>query len=142
MRALSLLNKYRDVAGERQIWGFNGGDDCGAFLIPSPVDKAPMRVIASTDPHWEHVSVSRKNRCPNWPEMSFIKETFFRDSEACMQLHPPRADYINHHPYCLHIWRPLTAQIPLPETWRVGPRVGQTMEDVAADARAAREAQS
>jgi hypothetical protein len=31
-----------------------------------------------------------------------------------MQLHVATADHINCHPYCLHLWRPHAAAIPLP----------------------------
>ncbi len=125
MKDLTLLpNEWRDSGAEVQIYGVCGGAGWGVFLIPSPIDKAPMRVIASTDAAWEHVSVSRAKRCPNWPEMCFIKEQFFSDNEAVMQLHPPRSDYVHHHPFCLHLWRPILERIPRPEAWRVGPMAG------------------
>jgi hypothetical protein len=72
-------------------------------------------------PPWDHVSVSLPRRCPNWPEMEFVKRLFFRDDEAAMQLHPPLSDYVSCHPYCLHIWRPTEAAIPLPPSSFVGP---------------------
>lgn len=77
-------------------------------------------IMCSSDCGWEHVSVSRKNRCPNWAEMSFIKEMFFRDDETAMQLHVPRSDHVNDHPYCLHLWRPTSQEIPRPHGWMVG----------------------
>jgi hypothetical protein len=39
-----------------------------------------------------------------------------------MQLHPARVDYINFHPHCLHLWRPVDATIPLPPSCLVGPK--------------------
>jgi len=65
-----------------------------------------MRVMASAGMGWDHVSISRQNRCPNWPEMEHIKRLFFRDDETAMQLHVPPSDHISIHPYCLHLWRP------------------------------------
>lgn len=79
-----------------------------------------MTVVASSDMGWDHVSVSRTNRCPNWIEMDFIKRMFFDDNEVCMQLHVASADHISDHPYCLHIWRPKTHSIPMPPSWMVG----------------------
>ena len=49
---------------------------------------------------------------------------FFRDEEPAMQLHVPTTEHINCHPYCLHLWRPLEAEIPMPPDWMVGPKTG------------------
>jgi hypothetical protein len=69
---------------------------------------------------WEHVSVSCRNRCPNWPEMCFVKDLFWADDEVVMQLHPAKKDYVNQHPYCLHMWKPIAEIIPLPPRIMVG----------------------
>jgi hypothetical protein len=93
----------------------------GAFVVSSPIDRAPLRVLASVNGMgWDHVSVSRYNRCPNWREMSFIKELFFLPHETAMQLHVPAADHVNYHPFCLHIWRPVDEEIPRPPNVLVG----------------------
>lgn len=88
-----------------------------------------LRVIASrgggpaelygAGENWDHVSVSLYDRCPTWEEMCFIKELFFERDEPAIQLHPVK-DYINNHPYCLHLWRPLEEAIPLPPSILVG----------------------
>src|SRR5258706_11378585 len=81
------------------------GDDHGMFLIPHAKTSVTLRCIVSSavlgrneggDAYaWDHVSVSLKNRCPNWPEMSFIKSVFFADDEAAMQVHVPAADHLS-----------------------------------------------
>lgn len=63
---------------------------------------------------WDHVSVSTQKRCPTWEEMCLFKYIFWPDSEACIQYHPAKQDYVNNHKYCLHLWRPQTEQIPKP----------------------------
>lgn len=73
------------------------------------------------DPFWDHVSVSRSSRCPNWPEMEFVKRKFFEDHETAMQLHVPIDQHINAHPRCLHLFRPQHVEIPRPPGWMVGP---------------------
>lgn len=55
---------------------------------------------------WEHVSVSCEDRCPTWEEMQRVKELFWRDDETVIQFHPPKSEYVNHHQYCLHLWKP------------------------------------
>jgi hypothetical protein len=88
------------------------GVDGGAFLIP--FRGRGLAVIASNDGGWEHVSVSLKNRCPNWEEMCFIKSMFWDEKEYVMQLHPPKSKHLNIHQYCLHLWKPLNQEIPIP----------------------------
>lgn len=103
----------------------NNGID-GVFKIP--YGSQVLVVIATdgvnNDPDsrgWDHVSVSLSDRCPTWQEMCFVKELFFRDDECVMQLHPPKKDWVNDHPYCLHLWRPLNQDIPRPPSILVGP---------------------
>lgn len=122
MRNLHLLDQYRDCS-PRVIAHFGGiGDEtCGKFNVPSKIDGQNLQVVASSGMDWDHVSVSRTNRCPNWPEMEQIKHLFFKDDETAMQLHVPPSDHINVHPYCLHIWRPHKGEIPRPPGFMVGP---------------------
>ena len=132
MKNLNTLNKYRNVSPEvRNFYGFVGDDTCGIFEIPSPIDGGGMRVVASSGCGWDHVSVSRRNRCPNWPEMAYAKSLFFGDDETVMQLHVPSADHVSDHDYCLHLWRPQTLDIPRPPKWMVG---GMSRKDATAAA--------
>jgi hypothetical protein len=88
----------------------------GAFLISAKeAYGVPLKVMSSgRDSKWEHVSVSTQERCPTWDEMHLVKRLFWEDSETVMQLHPPQTNYVNRHPYCLHLWKPVTKAIPLP----------------------------
>jgi hypothetical protein len=95
------------------------GDDGGAFAMKSPTDRKPLKVIASNGDGWDHVSVSRDDRCPDWAEMEHVKRLFFQDWETAMQLHVAVADHISLHPNCLHMWRPQTELIPLPRPYMV-----------------------
>lgn len=80
-----------------------------------------LRVIASWGGGWEHVSVSLERRVPLWEEMCFVKRAFWGPEDAVMQIHPAESRYVNCHPFCLHLWRPVGAEIPLPPAWMVGP---------------------
>lgn len=107
------------------------GDDSGAFSIPHPSTGTTLLCVASSgnlgrdhlgpDYAWDHVSVSTRNRCPNWAEMNAIKAIFWGDDETVMQLHVPARDHLNLHPYCLHLWRPLLVKIPRPPADTVAP---------------------
>ena len=119
MQDLLLLNSFRDTSPDVvALFGSIGNAECGRFFLPSPIDGRRLIVIASVGEGWEHVSVSRQNRCPNWAEMEYVKGLFLGDVVA-MQLHVPTADHINFHPHCLHIWRPLDVDIPTPPGWMV-----------------------
>lgn len=120
MKNLHEIDKYRDKSA-RVIAHFGGiGDhETGIFDVPSTIDRQALRVIASAGEGWDHVSISRPNRCPNWPEMEQIKRLFFKDDEAAFQLHLPVDDHISVHPYCLHIWRSHVGAIPMPPKWMV-----------------------
>lgn len=99
------------------VCGAGDGVTFGYAEIPGPCART-LTVIFSGGEEcgWEHVSVSTPTRCPNWPEMSFIKDLFWAPEDAAMQLHPPKSSYVNNHNFCLHLWRPTQAEIPLPET--------------------------
>lgn len=120
MRDLRELDRFRDRAGAIAWAGWIGDETCGMFNVPSPTDGKPLKVIAASGEGWDHVSVSRPTRCPNWPEMEHVKRLFFRSDETAMQLHVPVSEHISIHPYCLHIWRPHDAEIPLPPSFMVG----------------------
>lgn len=122
VRNLRLLDAYRDMSPEvRAHYGGFGDETCGVFRVTSPIDRGEILAIASSGGGWDHVSVSRPNRCPNWPEMEHVKRMFFKDDETAMQLHVPSADHISLHPNCLHLWRPHHVEIPRPPAIFVGP---------------------
>lgn len=115
---MHVPNKFRIRSGQ-----FATNDDIGnngMFLIPHERSQF-LRVIASDEIGWEHVSVSRKDRCPTWNEMCFIKSLFWDDEDCVVQFHPPRSQYVNHHPYCLHLWRKFGEEFQTPPAWMVGP---------------------
>jgi hypothetical protein len=121
MRNLRELDLYRD-AGPRvlELYGTVGDETCGVFNLPSCIDAATLHIVASCGEGWEHVSVSRKNRCPNWFEMEQVKRAFYADDETAVQFHVPSRDHINLHPYCLHLWRPTASALPRPPGWMIG----------------------
>ena len=116
MRDLNTINKYRCIEDEIRGYGAKGDSGNGVFKVF--VDGRSFLCIASNGGGWDHVSVSPCNRkrqtCPTWDEMCAIKDMFFEPEETVIQYHPPKSDYVNNHPYCLHLWRPTTQEIPRP----------------------------
>lgn len=77
---------------------------CGKIYLGGTKAK-PASVIFSWVGGWEHVSVSYPNRCPTWEEMCTVKDMFWNEEECVVQYHPPKSEYVNNYPYCLHLWR-------------------------------------
>jgi hypothetical protein len=111
-----------DHLDARRIQALGGDAHNGAFRLVAPSTRATLHVIATDGSGWDHVSVSvaGERRCPLWLEMAWVKDQFFTPDEAAMQLHPPHANYVNNHAFCLHLWRPQSDTIPLPPALMVG----------------------
>jgi hypothetical protein len=109
--------KYRITKGELGTTAADGNN--GIFLVPNMNGKK-FFVIASDGYFWEHVSVSLKKKiCPTWNEMCFLKALFWGPDDLVIQYHPPKQNYVNMHPYVLHLWRPVDQIIPMPEAYLV-----------------------
>lgn len=101
------------------------GDPWGLFQFQKDLGAPPIRVVCSPgadEVPWEHVSVSLQTRCPTWDEMCWIKDLFFEDEETVLQFHPPKSEYVDFHPFCLHLWRPIHFEQPTPPTIAIGPK--------------------
>ena len=116
MKDLNQLGNYRLCKDELALYGSNGDSGNGMFKVY--VNGKGFLVIASNGGGWEHVSVSptsrKRKECPTWEEMCAIKDMFFHEEEAVVQYHPPKSDYVNNHPNCLHLWRPTDCELPRP----------------------------
>lgn len=56
---------------------------------------------------WLHMSLSRADRLPTWDELREAKDLFIgRDRHAYQCLVPP-SEYVNVHPFCLHLFAPV-----------------------------------
>lgn len=121
----NFLNKHRSRKlgpfYSDESYGFNG-----AFRFNVAGEVRPVQVIASDGCGWQHVSVSfgpESKRCPSWQVMCAVKELFWEPEDAVIQIHPPKSDYVNFHPGCLHLWRCTDGrEQPLPPSIFVGPQ--------------------
>lgn len=112
-------NKYRIRTG--RIGSDDSIGNAGAFEIKLRHGQTVF-AIASDGMGWEHVCVSRRDRCPTWDEMCQVKAMFWSDEDCVVQFHPPKRDYVNLHEYCLHMWRPVGVEFPQPDSLMVGPK--------------------
>ncbi len=79
-----------------------------------------LNFIFSYQMGWEHLSVSMPSKTPSWDQMCMMKDIFWNKDEACVQYHPKEEDYVNMHPHCLHIWKPIEQELPTPPHLLVG----------------------
>ena len=112
------------------------GDPFGIFIVPHGADRLFIVATDGMDPSrpedelkWNHVSVSvtnrrglRLERCPTWDQMSVVKGLFWDPEETVVQFHPPQSEHVNFHRHCLHLWKPVGVDIPLPPSIFVGPK--------------------
>ena len=101
----------------------------GKVKVNQNIDE-DLHFIFSKGLGWEHLSVSTPVKTPTWEQMCKMKEIFWGDDEVCMELHPKKEEYVNMHPYCLHIWKPIGVEIPTPPSILVGIRKGKEFEDM------------
>ena len=106
----AAVERWRVRSGELASHSTDGNN--GMFRVVCR--GVTLTVCVSDGEGWDHVSVSTQRRCPTWDEMCFVKELFWRDEETVVQFHPPKRNYVNIHPFCLHLWRQQGRDIPLP----------------------------
>lgn len=88
-------------------------------------------LVCSVGAGWEHVSVAPyRNILPSWEDMCIIKDIFWNDDEAVIQIHPPKAEYVNNKRNCLHLWRCTYKEMVLPPSVLVGVREGQSLREI------------
>lgn len=105
------------------------------------IERTDMSFIASWGGGWDHVSVSPLNlyKIPTWEQMCKVKDIFFKPNESVIQVHPPKEEYVNNRPNCLHLWRCNYKEMLLPPSCFVGIKPGQTKEELYKEIREAYE---
>lgn len=117
--------KYRWSKGPNASTEADGNN--GFFVVPHHRIKGYVFYMQASDGMgWEHVSVSvtesgkRQHRCPTWAEMCWVKSQFWDEEDCVIQYHPAKSEYVNMHPFVLHLWRPIGQEIPIPDKIMVG----------------------
>lgn len=100
------------------------GSTWGMFAIRKGKKIIRMMAVDGADTGWEHVSVSvaieGECRMPTWDEMCLVKSKFWDDEECVIQFHPPKSEYVNNSAACLHLWKFMGGEFPLPPSIFVG----------------------
>ena len=118
---MKFPEQFRSTKG---MYATEPNSGSGLFIIPvnAPMIKYKPIIFATNGEGWEHVSVSihQENRCPKWEDMCRIKDLFWDKNETVVQYHPPESEYVNNHKYCLHMWRKIGYEFPLPPSNLIG----------------------
>jgi hypothetical protein len=112
LEKLLRANRWRVRKGQMasdETCGWNGH-----FIVP--LEGEIWHVILSDQLGWKHLSVTnaQKKVMPSWNIMCRLKEAFFGDEDWVCQFHPAKEDYVNDHPFCLHLWQSLDEPMPHP----------------------------
>ncbi len=116
---MKVPERYRIGTGPLASTRSDGNN--GAFLVPAS-SSVTLNVIASDDGGWEHcsVTVAATPRCPTWEEMTWVRDLFWSRHVTVVQFHPPASEYVNAHPFCLHLWRQPGVEVVRPPARLVG----------------------
>ena len=57
--------------------------------------------------YFVHCSLSRRSRLPSWQDVKVVKDAFLGEDVEAFHVLPKKEEYINLHPFCLHLWQPI-----------------------------------
>lgn len=67
---------------------------------------------------WAHLSTAFPSRLPTWGDLRKAKDLFLGEEARAIQVLPPKSEWVNIHPYCLHLFVCLDGDV-LPDFRRV-----------------------
>ncbi len=99
---------------------FDGGDVFGDILAgmnTREFHKGHIKLLYTPNERhsngvlWHHISMSIKHRYPTWDEILDARYTFFPDTAEVVQILPPKAEYVNIHKNCFHLYSPVNGRM-------------------------------
>jgi len=60
-------------------------------------------VMVGLEAGW-HMSISHRSRLPTYDEIKGARYKLLPDDVYMAQIFPPEKEFVNVHPYCLHLW--------------------------------------
>lgn len=75
---------------------------------------------------WLHVSCAHASKLPSWADLREVKTVFCGPQRLALSIMPSEAEYVNIHPYVLHLWCPLEHD-PIPDFRRFSPELGKAV---------------
>lgn len=62
-------------------------------------------VLVSIENNRYHLSISHQKRLPTYEELKEARYKFLPDEIYMAQIFPPKKEFVNLHPFCLHLWQ-------------------------------------
>ena len=75
---------------------------------------------------WLHVSCAFADQLPSWTDLREVKTVFCGPKRLALSILPSEAEYVNIHPYVLHLWCPLDHD-PIPDFRKFSPELGRAV---------------
>lgn len=101
-RVRPLLGCWRNYLAGPYLQGIGGPSwRAGDLLILATVQPAV------DESEWYHVSYSRQDRIPTHEDTLLVRRTMFKPDALAIAVYPPVDEYVNAHPYTLHLWQRL-----------------------------------
>jgi hypothetical protein len=87
-----------------------------------------MTIITEVDEYqgrlWLHVSCAFRTKLPSWVDLREVKTVFVGPKRMAISVQPGEDEYVNIHPYVLHLWSPIDHD-PIPDFRKFEPLVGK-----------------
>lgn len=83
----------------RQPWG------TGIQYLRTLTRESVLMTVGLHDgKRWIHFSMAHPSRVPHFVELRDFKRHFLGDERKAILVLPPKAEYVNIHPFCLHLF--------------------------------------
>lgn len=79
-----------------------------------------LAILATVQPAadeslWYHVSYSLADRCPTHDDTCAVRAAMFKPDALVVAVFPPVDEYVNHMPFCLHLWQRIGGERLIPD---------------------------
>lgn len=101
-RAIACLPKNPNPA----VWMESRFDEFGVKFV-NVLSQRSVVISVSNEADgkvWTHLSVSYPGHLPSWAELRDTKRLFLGPESRALSVIPPDDEYVNIHPYCLHLF--------------------------------------
>lgn len=97
----------------RLLWKPHGPQHLVDGLTTQRFTRGQVNVlIGREDGRW-HLSISTPTRYPTWDEIADARYDLLPDALEMAMILPPKAHYVNHHPYVFHLWEMHDPEMPI-----------------------------
>lgn len=106
----------------RNWWGVPRphGSDGWSLLHSNGIQSIVITCASRDGIEWIHASMTGINDTPSYAKMCELHRAVWGDRGYSYEIHPPRSQHVNIHPYALHLWGRADGRPVLPEFGTLG----------------------